>query len=52
MLGLPSWSSLWKRQAIRVPVSFFSTHHAEVVEAFASRVLTLSHGRIADDRLL
>ena len=30
----------------------FSTHHAEVVEAFASRVLTLSHGRIADDRLL
>ena len=30
----------------------FSTHHAEVVEAFAGRVLTLSHGRIADDRLL
>ena len=30
----------------------FSTHHAEVVEAFASRVLTLSQGRIVDDRLL
>ena len=30
----------------------FSTHHEEVVEAFASRVLTLSQGRIADDRLL
>ena len=30
----------------------FSTHHDEVVEAFASRVLTLSQGRIVDDRLL
>ena len=30
----------------------FSTHHAEVVETFASRVLTLSQGRIAHDRLL
>jgi len=30
----------------------FSTHHAEVVEAFAGRVLTLSDGRIVDDRLL
>jgi ABC-type ATPase involved in cell division len=30
----------------------FSTHHAEVVEAFASRVLTLSQGRISNDRLL
>ena len=30
----------------------FSTHHEEVVEAFASRVLTLSQGRIVDDRLL
>ncbi len=30
----------------------FSTHHHEVVDAFADRVLTLSEGRIADDRLL
>ena len=30
----------------------FSTHHAEVVEAFASRVLTLWQGRIIHDRLL
>ena len=30
----------------------FSTHHVEVVEAFASRVLTLSQGRVANDRLL
>jgi energy-coupling factor transporter ATP-binding protein EcfA2 len=30
----------------------FSTHHDEVVEAFAGRVLTLSQGRIVDDRLL
>jgi energy-coupling factor transporter ATP-binding protein EcfA2 len=30
----------------------FSTHHAEVVESFASRVLMLSQGRIINDRLL
>jgi energy-coupling factor transporter ATP-binding protein EcfA2 len=30
----------------------FSTHHAEVVQAFAGRVLTLSQGRIINDRLL
>ena len=30
----------------------FSTHHAEVVEAFAGRVLRLSEGRIIHDRLL
>jgi energy-coupling factor transporter ATP-binding protein EcfA2 len=29
----------------------FSTHHAEVVETFASRVLTLSQGRIVHDRV-
>jgi energy-coupling factor transport system ATP-binding protein len=30
----------------------FSTHHTEVVEAFAGRVLTISQGSISDDRLL
>ena len=30
----------------------FSTHHTEAVDAFANRVLTLSEGRIVDDRLL
>jgi energy-coupling factor transporter ATP-binding protein EcfA2 len=30
----------------------FSTHHVEVVEAFADRVLRLSEGRIVHDRLL
>jgi energy-coupling factor transporter ATP-binding protein EcfA2 len=30
----------------------FSTHHAEVVTSFASRVLALSQNRIANDRLL
>ncbi len=30
----------------------FSTHHHEVVETFASRAITLSQGRIVDDRLL
>jgi len=30
----------------------FSTHHHEVVETFAGRALTLSQGRIIDDRLL
>ncbi|MGD9126201.1 MAG: ABC transporter ATP-binding protein [Planctomycetia bacterium] len=29
----------------------FSTHHAEVVELFADRVVTLTEGRIVDDRL-
>ncbi len=30
----------------------FSTHHYEVVEAFANRALTLERGRIVDDRVL
>ena len=30
----------------------FSTHHHEVMEAFAGRVITLSEGRIVDDSLL
>ena len=30
----------------------FSTHHHEVVETFAGRAITLSQGRIVDDRLL
>ena len=30
----------------------FSTHHDVVVDAFADRVVTLSQGRIVDDRLL
>lgn len=30
----------------------FSTHHHEVVETFADRAVTLSQGRIVDDRIL
>ncbi len=55
-LDRPAWTALMKyvvEEAGECGAGvIFSTHHHEVVEAFADRVLTLSQGRIVDDRVL
>jgi energy-coupling factor transporter ATP-binding protein EcfA2 len=54
-LDQPAWAALMElvvEQARHYGACVvFSTHHAEVVETFASRVLTISQGRLVDDCL-
>jgi ABC-type multidrug transport system ATPase subunit len=54
-LDQPAWTALMQLVVDQAREDgacvLFSTHHDEVVEAFANRRLRLSDGRLTDDRL-